>query len=460
MAFPDFAELYRQATSSGAGLGPQQRLLNTAPFPGLNTPAPVAAPELTRGAKIMAFGKAAPGFLGRAVAGGAITAPLIEAGRDIYNRADLAKDGQFNPTPPQVSFAETAGGAATGVIQPRRIAPLGVPAVGSTTPLPAVAGPTNSSDRGEVANALNNPQQATAADFSAVQTADAARAGGTLRTVDSQVGRGGYGANGGYARVENINERVRGFGANPAALANLNEAQRLNRTGITGTRQADGSISFANDPNAQKKIYTGADGKPTTNWNDTEEYQSAIQRNAADKGALAAIEKQNQFSDLQDNVRKARTVTGKKVATDILNTAVQADVARENAQGVRATAGAQLQRQAMKDNTDTQLKLLELQATLGDKAAETKLKQYKAAGIETGKLDAAGNSLSPNYVFEPTLKPGEFFRGDKKSGTGALIQAKPATQIKMDPKTKKYYEVDGTRVVGESSKEEYERRNK
>ena len=431
-------------------------------------PASGAAPKLGYGARALNALK----MLGK---GGLATVPFQLAAGDIASRAN---NPNFQPDT-SASVVENAGGAATGIQRPslgesrtalRTTGALGVDVAAQNarelarTAPPSAAPVADPSKQPHTAGPIGpNTAQAqidAAADPRIAEKADRDRADTLLTTIDAQVGRGGYGAAGGYAGADAINERIRGFGADPAALANLNEVQRLNRTGITGTRQANGTIMFSNDPTAPKKTYTGADGQPTTNWEDTQEYQSAIRRNAADTAKVGAIEQRDKFEALETAYRGAKTVTGKRLAAERLNTEMTLAAQRDIAGGVRATAGAQLARQTQKDSVDTQMKLLELQASLGDKSAETKLKQLKIAGIESGKLDPSGSSPANAYQFEPTMEPNKFFRGDRRTGAGALITARPTTQVKYNPTTKKYYEVEGDRVIGEISQADYEKRNK
>lgn len=298
------------------------------------------------------------------------------------------------------------------------------------------------------------------------QSDDARQADALLRTIDAQVGRGGYG--GGNAGMDASNERIRGFGANPQALANLNEVQRLNRTGITGTRLPNGTVEFTNDPNAPKRQYVGADGQPTTNWTDTQEYQSAMQRNASDQASLAVIERRNRFEDLARGVRSARTIPNKKIAADLYAAELQADTARGTAAQNNAVAMQEYRRKVAKDAQDFELNAPGKRAQAEKDEAEARLSGVRlgavAAATRAGKSPeeiaaiAAGRPITDTYTFQQTLDPNQVFVGNRRTGMGANTSAKPV--IKMDPASGKYYQILPNGRPVEVSKADYEKMNK
>lgn len=242
-----------------------------------------------------------------------------------------------------------------------------------------------------------------------------------LPAVDKLIGPGGTYANGG--NPDAVNSRIRGFGANPEALTGLNRAQELNRTGITATRQENGNISFSGDPAAEKKIYTGADGKPTTKWTDTEEYQSAIARNAADKAALSKIEsKKEQEGALALAARPATTARLGANAT-IAHALLTNQIQRETNAATNAATNAETARKTTADQHKAAVDYMNAVSNGDLKAQEAAQKQFQVAmaggvlasgGGFGAAAAAAGGRAGPHTTF------GESVTSMPDPKTGAL----------------------------------------
>lgn len=215
----------------------------------------------------------------------------------------------------QAAYATNAGGAATGVnvaprisrrantIADREDATQGAAmqaAILETRP-PATRAATTAFMQSSGTPAQRPTQAPTPplvdTETYAGQTARGIAADASLARVDRAVGKSS-------GDTTSINTRINNFRGNPQAVGDFNNAQSLNRTGIMLERDSSGNLTLRGDPNAKPKIYKGADGQDTTNWNDTQEYQSAIARNAADKSELAKIENTNQREALMRRVTR------------------------------------------------------------------------------------------------------------------------------------------------------------
>lgn len=216
----------------------------------------------------------------------------------------------------QAAYATNAGGAATGVnvaprisrrantIADREDAAQGAAmqaAILETRP-PATRAATTAFMQPAGTPAQRPTQEAPTPPLAdtetyAGQTARGIAADASLARVDRAVGKSS-------GDTASINTRINNFRGNPQAVGDFNNAQSLNRTGIMLERDSSGNLTLRGDPNAKPKIYKGVDGQDTTNWSDTQEYQSAIARNAADKAELAKIEDANQREALMRRVTR------------------------------------------------------------------------------------------------------------------------------------------------------------
>jgi len=245
-----------------------------------------------------------------------------------------------------------------------------------------------------------------------------------------------------------INTRIRNIMADPKAIGQFNEAQRLNRTGIMLSRDANGRAVFSNDPGAQPRTYQGADGQPTTDWAKTENYQSAIARAATERAQLTDIEAKREQADALGAVQKYKTVAGRKIAAELYLGGLQAGTARQN---VAAHMAATAQK-AENDRAKLGIELMTAIANNDEKAASATIKkiQAAAAGMEAASpgatpgsiaATAAGRTPSMHQAFDPNqivTKP-----DDPRNVliNGVLKQLTPqrvVTQADWDAVRKKY----------------------
>jgi hypothetical protein len=117
--------------------------------------------------------------------------------------------------------------------------------------------------------------------------------------------------------MERINARIRAINSSPEALAGINEAQRLNGTGITATRDLNGRLVLSNAPGAVKKVYQAADGTTTTDYTKTEPYLSGVARAEAEKSQLGNIEDARALQQARGAIQRATTVHDRAVATEL-----------------------------------------------------------------------------------------------------------------------------------------------
>ncbi len=471
MAFLDIDDYFRRTATDtpnvfrfNRGVGPVQPTAPPIPAPAATTPPPPGY-----GARALGAARTAGGVLRTGLAGGLVTAPFIMAAEDIYSRANVGLDGTQQGGALGASFAETPNGAATGVQLPSRGARATAIREASTPEnaaqnrreltrggavVLATPGPENVTDTGAVADALNSPRQATATDFAAVQNegyaaqvADGNRAFGVSRQL---------GATDGSSAANDA--RIRGFGANPGRLAQLNEIQRLDRTGIVGSRDANGQISFTNDPTAQKRQYEVGDGSFTTDYNKSAQYAQGVQLANQDKAALAALTERQQFEKLEGDVARANAAgaTGSlKTATDALNNARNVRAVQQNNAVTNAVAGAQLQRQTVKDQNDTLINAAKAQAAIGKDAAETTLINTRIAEAEKARVAGkgpevvsailSGRASTDSYTAIPNLDPNKIDVLNRS--TGAVIRKSPQVQATPVLRNGKYYVKDPTTGV-------------
>lgn len=190
--------------------------------------------------------------------------------------------------------------------------------------------------------------------------------------------------------AQRVNQRIQNLMGSDKAISAFNEAQGLNRTGITLSRDANGRAVFTNDPGAPRKQYTAADGTLTTDWTKTENYQSAIARNAADKVALREIEDKNAIEDAKRGVRTATTGADRATATEILKSEM-------NRQALLRTAAFNASVEGRKANTDAQrlfIDAITAQANIG----KTNLEAAKAAGLLQAAQEARQHGAPANEI--------------------------------------------------------------
>jgi len=117
--------------------------------------------------------------------------------------------------------------------------------------------------------------------------------------------------------MERINARIRAINGNPGALAGINEAQGLDRTGITATRDLNGRLVLSNAPGAVKKVYQAADGTTTTDYEKTEPYLSGVARAQAEKAQLGNIEDNKALEARRAAITQATTHKDRALAVDL-----------------------------------------------------------------------------------------------------------------------------------------------
>jgi hypothetical protein len=89
-----------------------------------------------------------------------------------------------------------------------------------------------------------------------------------------------------------------------ARVETIDKAQGLRGTGITASRDPrTGVTTFSGNGADNQRTYIGADGQPTQNWEDTEEYQSGMQRAAALKAHAAGLPDDLEARQMQEGTR-------------------------------------------------------------------------------------------------------------------------------------------------------------
>jgi len=347
--FTEYEDLLRASSQNAAG----------GVKPSLTAPLPVEDP-VTKANRLRAAGVARPtvapvagaSFLSRAF--GLPATIGVALATDLYSRADISKDGLATPGAIEgVSYAETRGGGVSGMQRPQ-VAQNGTPLLARMQNFPKTAAALESETKNVRAPEIEptvtvGAAPATLAQVMAQQASDGQAAMGVDQRIDRLVGPGGYGANGGYIGADNINARARGFGVNPEARAAFNELQGLNRTGITMSRDANGQVLLSTDYNAPKRQYVGADGNPTTKWEETADYQQGLARAAADRAALAKIESDRQVNDAIATARTPATAARLNANVNMAQTLISAQAQRDNNAATTRVASAESQRKAQAD---------------------------------------------------------------------------------------------------------------
>lgn len=192
-----------------------------------------------------------------------------------------------------------------------------------------------------------------------------------LRSIDSFVRPGG---------VDPGSARIRAIRDNPQALAAFNQAQDVNATGVTASRDARGGLVIGGAGN-QVKRYIGADGKPTARWEDTEEFQSATARAAKDKATLANIEAKKELEQAKHDMRVARNPRRLAAATAAYTKLLDAQFEKDKLAATLGLSGEELQRKALHDQLDFMIR-----SQTGAAAAR---RDTAAAGVNEMALAAA-----------------------------------------------------------------------
>lgn len=174
----------------------------------------------------------------------------------------------------------------------------------------------------------------------------------------------------------------------PAAAADTQPPQPpKNDIQVRSIRGANGKMQPEFYGKNVTQTYTGADGKPTTNWYETQAYKDSQVQAAKDKELLKTYEKWGLEGDLKSNnpAYQARGLARQKV----FNENAQTDLAREV-----AAANRDLQRQEL----DIRREDLGLRRAQEQRAIAAASRQAQLAAAEEGrKADEATSKKQDNY---------------------------------------------------------------
>lgn len=333
------------------------------------------------------------GFAGPIGAAAAIAPPLLGyiAGQSNPNYVPN------NPT----GFVDTAGGAATGVVLPVRTGAAGNVPPPSTPPLlgyppdrasdwtlsdliagrarPATGVPAAAPAATLAPSAPDNfdlmgtPAPATLTDFAAAAPAREANAQALMQGIDARIGAGG-------ANPDAINSRIASFRNSPASVQDFNDAQFQSGTGVELRRDGSGNLTFGQQQTAFPKVYYKADGTPTQNYNESEQFISGTARANADKAQLAQIESTKENDAALQRIYSNKSAVGRQQAISLY-------VAGLGYKGETAKLAQAYALGAAKLGIDNQrlvLDTLKGQAEIGDKNASAATKAFQLnAAIQT-----------------------------------------------------------------------------
>lgn len=176
-------------------------------------------------------------------------------------------------------------------------------------------------------------------------------------------------------------------GRAPTSAAVADTEKPANDIQVRSIRGANGKMQPEFYGKNVTQTYTGADGKPTNNWYDTQDYKDSQVRAAKDKELLKTYEKWGLEGDLKSNnpAYQARGLARQKV----FNENAQTDLAREV-----AAANRDLQRQGL----EIQREDLGLRRAQEQRAIAAASRQAQLAAAEEGrKADEATSKKQDNY---------------------------------------------------------------
>lgn len=366
-----------------------------------------------------------------------VTGAGAKIGRDITGRAPPAEANPVLAPGFQEQVAQAGGTEAFAKQAAAR-------AVLAPTPPAVDTVPQNAREISRIPAPAGSPR-----DILAAQAADSESGFAKLLSTNALVGAGGLGPDGGAGGTEAVNERIRGFGTNPRALEMFNEAQRLDRSGIQATRDANGQITFSSAPSATPRQYQAPDGSLTTNYNQSAQYREGVARAATDKAQLDAIERQRALETAQENVTNARTPKRLAAATEVLKSML----ALEGQRGQTAVAVAAAQSKAGLDQSRLMLDFLKGKAEIGDKEASALIKQLTAGqgvrAIQEGQSAAEVSGIlgqrgaqQPRMTVLPSLTGNDVITVDQTGRTPPLIQT-PQRRISVQRDDKGAYVMEG-----------------
>lgn len=344
-----------------------------------DSPFDVATPIAPLGASVKAAVEAAPGVVSRGLS--AVKGMLPSFGKSaepVAAKAAAAPVAEAAAPVAKTLSREAADYLAANAAKDAKFAKAATPAV-ATSPAGAVG---NTPARANVANAVG--QTVTGNDARAVTPATTIEPGAQERT---------FGASGAAPAPT------------PAAAADVQPP--VNDIQVRSIRGANGKMQPEFSGTNVTQTYTGADGKPTTNWYETQAYKDSQVRAAKDKELLKTYEKWGLEGDLKSNnpAYQARGLARQKAFDENNRTEAAREVAAANrdlqrqeldirredlglrrAQEQRAIAGAM---------SDREQKILEMsrKATEDmDKDEEQAFKAYAPMFTTKGK-DSQGNDI-------------------------------------------------------------------
>lgn len=344
-----------------------------------DSPFDVAAPIAPLGASVKAAVEAAPGVVSRGLS--AVRGMLPSFGKSaepVAAKAAAAPVAEVAAPVAKTLSREAADYLAANAAKDAKFAKAATPAV-ATSPAGAVG---NIPARGNVANAVG--QTVTSDDTRVVTPAAAIEPGAQERT---------FGASGAAPA--------------PTSAAVADTEKLANDIQVRSIRGANGKMQPEFYGTNVKQTYTGADGKPTTNWYETQAYKDSQVQAAKDKELLKTYEKWGLEGDLKSNnpAYQARGLARQKAFDENSRTEAAREVAAANrdlqrqeldirredlglrrSQEQRAIAGAQF---------DREQKILEAQRKVTedmDKDEEQAFKAYAPYFTRRGK-DSQGNDV-------------------------------------------------------------------
>ena len=344
-----------------------------------DSPFDVAAPIAPLGASVKAAVEAAPGVVSRGLS--AVRGMLPSFGKSaepVAAKAAAAPVAEVAAPVAKTLSREAADYLAANAAKDAKFAKAATPAV-ATSPAGAVG---NIPARGNVANAVG--QTVTSDDTRVVTPAAAIEPGAQERT---------FGASGAAPA--------------PTSAAVADTEKPANDIQVRSIRGANGKMQPEFYGKNVTQTYTGADGKPTTNWYETQAYKDSQVQAAKDKELLKTYEKWGLEGDLKSNnpAYQARGLARQKAFDENSRTEAAREVAAANrdlqrqeldirredlglrrSQEQRAIAGAQFDRQLKMDEASRK-------ATEDmDKDEEQAFKAYAPYFTRRGK-DSQGNDV-------------------------------------------------------------------
>lgn len=368
-----------------------------------DSPFDVAAPIAPLGASVKAAVEAAPGVVSRGLS--AVRGMLPSFGKSaepVAAKAAAAPVAEVAAPVAKTLSREAADYLAANAAKDAKFAKAATPAV-ATSPAGAVG---NIPARGNVANAVG--QTVTSDDTRVVTPAAAIEPG-----AQEPAALGPY------------------TGRAPTSAAVADTEKPANDIQVRSIRGANGKMQPEFYGKNVTQTYTGADGKPTTNWYETQAYKDSQVQAAKDKELLKTYEKWGLEGDLKSNnpAYQARGLARQKAFDENSRT----EAAREV-----AAANRDLQRQEL----DIRREDLGLRRAQEQRAIAAASRQAQLAAAEGGwKADEATSKKQDNYhkYLESVLTmPSEDGKGDVPDARaiGEFTSKADATVAAMEEATR------------------------